>query len=112
MDRSAKSPGSTTPVDGPVGGPVDIVVHLLVQPSARRDEIVGPQGDALKIRVAAPADRGRANRAALALLAAGLGVPESRLTLVAGAGSRSKRVRVEGADPIRLRELFAPRPAL
>lgn len=106
MDRSAKSPGSKALADGAI----DIVIHLLVQPSARRDEIVGRQGDALKIRVSAPADSGRANRAALALLATELGVPVGRFTLVTGAASRSKRVRVEGADPIRLRELFAPRP--
>jgi len=85
----------------------DLVIQLLVQPGARRDEVVGRHGEALKVRVRAPAQQGRANRAALALLAAALGVPEQQVTLVGGAASRSKWVRVLGADTGALRRLLS-----
>ena len=81
------------------------LLAVRVQPRARRDEVVGWRDGVLRLRVtAAPAD-GRANRAALALLAEALGVPVSTLELVAGAASRDKRVRVGGlgADQVRAR---------
>lgn len=69
---------------------------LRVSPGARRDEIVGRHGDAWKVRVAAPADRGRANEALLALLARALGLPPGQVRLVAGATSRDKVIEAEG----------------
>jgi uncharacterized protein YggU (UPF0235/DUF167 family) len=50
------------------------------------------------VKVGAPAEDGKANRALLALLAARLGVASSALAIVAGAGARWKRVAVAG-DP-------------
>ena len=81
----------------PWGRPVEggFEVRLKVVPGASRSEIVGPLGDRLKVRVAAPAESGKANRAALALLRAWLGA--SRVTLVAGRRSAEKTVRVERA---------------
>src|SRR5260370_39387770 len=57
---------------------------------------MGRHGDALKVKVGAPPEGGRANDAVLALLAEVLGVPATALTLVGGSASRSKRVRVTG----------------
>jgi uncharacterized protein (TIGR00251 family) len=74
-----------------------VVLRLLVQPGARRPGVVGRHGDALKVAVAAPADRGKANEAVLALVAEVLGVARSSVELVAGATARSKRVAVRGA---------------
>ena len=51
------------------------------------------------MRVAAPAERGRANEALLDLLAGALSVSRSRVTLVAGAASREKVVRLDGLEP-------------
>ena len=73
-----------------------LVLRLRVQPGARRDAVVGRHGDALKVAVAAPADRGRANEAVLDLVAGVLGVGRPAVELVAGASSRTKRVAVRG----------------
>lgn len=75
-----------------------VVLAVYVQPGARRDALVGPHGDALKVRVAAPPEDGRANKAVVALLAATLGVPARSVSVIAGEHSRSKRVRIEGVD--------------
>lgn len=87
------------------GDLVDAVIHLHVQPGARRTEIVGPHGGALKIRVSAPARDGRANAMCLEFLAATLDVALRRLVLEAGASVRAKRVRATGVPFDRLRRL-------
>jgi hypothetical protein len=67
---------------------------VYVQPRASRTEVVGWQGDALKIRLAAPPVDGAANRALVRFLAKMLAVSSREVTIVAGASSRRKRVAV------------------
>nr|WP_221229608.1 DUF167 family protein [Niveibacterium umoris] len=81
------------------------LLSLHIQPGASRTEIAGLHGDALKIRLAAPPVDGKANAALLAFIADTLDLPKRAVTLESGASSRQKRVRVEGADPVRLASL-------
>ncbi len=74
------------------------LVRLRVTAGASRDAIAGWQGDVLRLRVAAPPERGKANEAALRLLATALGLERRRLRLVRGATSREKLVQVEGVE--------------
>lgn len=76
----------------------DLVLRLHVQPGAGRTAVVGRHGDALKVRVAAPPEGGRANEACLALVAETLGVSRDAVELAGGPSSRSKRVRVTGVE--------------
>lgn len=71
-------------------------LRLRVVPGAARSEIVGPHGEGWKLRVAAPAERGRANDAVRDLLATALGVPRDAVTIVAGGASRDKVVEIVG----------------
>jgi uncharacterized protein (TIGR00251 family) len=75
-----------------------LMLNLHIQPGAKRSELVGLHGDALKIRLAAPPVEGKANAALIAFLADLLGVPKAAVSLEAGASSRRKRVRVDGAS--------------
>ena len=68
----------------------------MVQPRARRSEVVGPHGGALRIRIAAPPVEGAANEALVAFLAGRLGVPRSAVTLRRGTTGRRKVVEIEG----------------
>jgi uncharacterized protein (TIGR00251 family) len=70
------------------------------QPGARRTEVTGLHGDALRIRVAAPALEDRANAALIEFIAEKLGVPKRDVTLVGGARSREKRLEIRGAVDI------------
>ena len=72
------------------------LLALKVIPGARRERIVGPLGDALKIAVAQPPEDGRANEAVVKLLATALGVPRHAVTLVGGFTSGQKLVRITG----------------
>ncbi len=64
-----------------------------ITPRARRDAIErGP--DALRIRVTAVPENGKANAAVIRLLSRALGVPKSRLELVRGETARDKLFRI------------------
>ena len=76
-----------------------VVLSLHIQPGAKKTEISGIHGDALKIRLAAPPVDGKANDALLAFIAKTLGIPKSRVHLLSGQASRSKRVAVTGLTP-------------
>ena len=71
-------------------------IAVVVSPGAKRSAIVGRQGDAWKLRVAAPPERGRANAAVCALLVEALGVPAGSVRVVAGTTSRRKLVEIDG----------------
>lgn len=74
------------------------VLALHIQPGAKKTGIAGLHGEALKIRLAAPPVDGKANAALIEFLAKTCGVPRSALELVSGEASRTKRVRITGAD--------------
>jgi uncharacterized protein (TIGR00251 family) len=65
-------------------------------PNAPRNAVVGWLGDALKIKVHAPALEGRANEELCGFLAGALGLPRRSVTLVRGDKSRQKVVRIDG----------------
>ncbi|MEO6992665.1 MAG: DUF167 domain-containing protein [Lacunisphaera sp.] len=71
-------------------------LDLKTIPNAPRDEIVGWLGEALKVKVHAPALDGRANDALLAFLAEQFGLPRRAVTLVRGDKSRLKVVQITG----------------
>jgi len=77
-----------------------LVISVHAQPGAKRTEVAGVHGDALKIRVAAPALEDRANEALAAFIAEKLGIAKREVTLVRGAKSREKRFAISAAaDP-------------
>jgi len=82
------------------GGPGRGGVRLRVRavPGARREAILGFHGEALRVAVRAPADRGRANEALLDLLADRLGVGRRDLELLSGRSGRDKVLAVRGVD--------------
>ena len=72
----------------------DLVLLLRVQPRASRDEIAGPQGDRLRVRITAPPVDGKANAHLLRFLAEAFGVPAADATLERGETGRDKQVRI------------------
>ena len=75
---------------------VSCTLPIKAIPNAPRNEVVGWLGDALKIKVHAPALDGRANDALCAFLAVELGLPQRAVTLAHGDKSRQKLVRIAG----------------
>jgi uncharacterized protein (TIGR00251 family) len=71
-------------------------IAVKVVPRAAQDEIVGWLEGVLKVRVMAPPQDGRANRALEVLLATKLRLKKSAVTVAAGLASARKRVAIEG----------------
>lgn len=81
--------------------PDGIELAVRATPKGGRDSIDGVKADAagnvwLAIRVSAPADDGRANKAVAKLLAFHFGVPNRDVSLASGATARLKRFRISG----------------
>jgi uncharacterized protein len=77
-------------------------VRVRVSPGARTAAIVGPYGDGWKVRVAAPAEGGRANDAVVRLLSETLDLPRDAVTLVSGHAAREKIVELVGLDQMQI----------
>jgi uncharacterized protein (TIGR00251 family) len=74
-----------------------LTLTLHIQPGAKRTEVAGLHGEALKLRLAAPPIEGRANEALLKFIAAAFDVPPRQVELKQGAQSRHKVVAVTGS---------------
>lgn len=74
-----------------------ITLVLYVQPGAKRSEVAGLHGAALKVRLAAPPIEGRANEALLRFIAERFDVPLRNVEIIQGEQSRHKRVVVRSS---------------
>jgi uncharacterized protein len=90
------------------GGRVRVTIR--VYPNARFARVGGRYGDreppVLIVRVPAPAAQGRANAAAIRLLASAFEVPARSIHIVSGHGSRTKVVEVAEANEATLKSLL------
>ena len=75
-----------------------LLLRLLVQPRASKNELAGLHNDALKLRLTTPPVEGRANQAVIAFLAKRLHLPKSALTIKSGQQSREKQVLISGCS--------------
>jgi uncharacterized protein len=84
-------------------GGVELNVRVL--PGARKNQVDGRHGDALKIRLQAPPVEGKANQALVNFLSETLLVSRSQIRILSGEKSRNKRIRIEGATAIQCQTL-------
>jgi len=73
-----------------------VTFSIHVQPGASRNEIIGPSGSELKIRLTSPPVEGAANKLCRQFLAKLLRVAKSDVQIIAGEKSRHKIIRIEG----------------
>jgi len=71
--------------------------RVKVIPRSAKTEIAGEMADGtLKVKVAAPPEKGKANETLCAFLAEHYGVPRSAVTIVSGHSAALKLVRIDG----------------
>jgi len=72
----------------------DLLLRLVLQPKASRDQFVGLLGDELKIAITAPPIDGQANAHLIKFLSKEFKVAKGAITVEKGLLSRHKRVRI------------------
>lgn len=77
-----------------------LILTLHVQPGARRSEVSGIHGNALKLKVSAPPVENKANTALIAFLSKALGVQKTAITIRRGATGRRKAVEIAGGPEL------------
>jgi len=83
-----------------------LILRLIVQPKASRNEIVGLHNDALKLRLTTPPIEGRANKAVIAFIAKRLHLPKSSVSIKSGLQNRNKQVLILGCNEENVRQLL------
>ncbi len=86
--------------------PGGVTFDVKAVPGGSRDQIVGLLGTALKVKVSAAPEDGKANAAVCRLLAAALGVPTRSVTVTAGHTRPQKRIAVAGLAPAQVLQLL------
>ena len=86
--------------ESPAGTTFSVKVH----PRAKKNEITGKVGDALKVALTAPPVDGKAKAACIEFFAKLLNVPRSSVTIAAGQTSRNKVIRVAGLTAQQIRD--------
>jgi hypothetical protein len=85
-----------------------VTLSVKVVPGSSRSRVVGRYGDGIKVQVAAVAERGKANRAVIEVIAEAFGLRESQVVIVSGHTQPRKMVQIdmpEGALRAKLAEL-------
>ena len=77
-----------------------LTLTLHIQPGARKSGFAGLHGDALKVRIAAPAVDNKANAALVEFLSEALDVPKSAIAIRLGATGRRKVVEIAGGPEL------------
>ena len=89
----------------PRGDGVLLTIH--VTPGAKRDAVGGEHAGALRVSTTKPADRGKANKHIVELVAKAVGIRRYQVELVSGHASRQKRLKIVGIDHAPLSRLVA-----
>jgi uncharacterized protein (TIGR00251 family) len=79
-------------------------------PNAPRNAVVGWLGDALKVKVHAPALEGRANDELCEFIADTLGLPRRAVTVALGDKSRQKLLQIDGLTLADVRQRLTEKP--
>lgn len=83
-------------------------LSVRVHPGARRNDVAGLHAGAVKISITTPPTDGRANEALIAFLAELMRLPRARVSIVSGATSRSKLVRITGKSAAEVQAALFP----
>jgi uncharacterized protein len=81
-----------------------VVFPVRVIPNAKQNQIIGVEGDAIKIRLAARPIEGRANEALIEFISAYFNLRRSNVEIVRGAKSSRKVMRLRGKTASQLAE--------
>ena len=74
----------------------EITLKIKVEPRSSKSGIVGPYGDALKVKLTSPPVEGKANKELIDLLSKELKIPKKDIEIISGQSSKNKIVKIIG----------------
>jgi uncharacterized protein (TIGR00251 family) len=72
-----------------------MIIKVHIQPNAKKNEIVGHHGDAIKIKLKAPPVNGKANETLMDFLSEAFNISKRELSIISGQTSRQKLVKID-----------------
>ena len=79
--------------DKPLNG---LSLKIKVEPRSSKSGIVGPYGDALKVKLTSPPVEGKANKELIEVLAKGFRIAKKDIEITSGQSSKNKVVKLYG----------------
>jgi uncharacterized protein (TIGR00251 family) len=84
--------------------PRGVILPVRAAAGSRRNAILGIRNGAVRVAVTAAPEKGKANKAIIAVLSEALSIPKSMIQLIAGETSQQKRFLLVGADGESIRQ--------
>ncbi len=81
-------------------GKSEIRINIKVEPRSSKSGIVGPYGDALKVKLTSPPVEGKANKELVEVLAKAFGIRKKDVEIISGQASKNKTVKLTGVKDI------------
>jgi len=75
-------------------------LKVLIQPNAKKNEILGFRGEYLKVKIKAPPVEGKANDELIAFLASYLRLPKKNIQIILGQSNKKKILEIAGIDEL------------
>lgn len=72
----------------------ELILKIKVEPRSSKAGVVGPYGDALKVKLTSPPVEGKANKELIELLAKEFGIPKRDIEIISGQSSKNKIVKL------------------
>ena len=91
--------------------PQGVILTVRAHAGARRNAVVGVREGMLRVAVTEAPEKGKANKAIVAVLSKTLGVPKSAIVLLSGTTSPRKRFLIVGGDADRLSAVLQRLPS-
>ena len=77
-----------------------LIIKIKVEPRSSKSGIVGPYGDALKVKLTSPPVEGKANKELVEVLSKEYGVPKKNIEIISGQSSKNKTVKLIGVKSV------------
>jgi uncharacterized protein (TIGR00251 family) len=78
----------------------ELILKIKVEPRSSKSGVVGPYGDALKVKLTSPPVEGKANKELIEVLAREFGISKKDIGIISGQSSKNKIVRLIGVKAI------------
>ncbi len=82
---------------------VHLIINIKVEPRSSKSGIIGPYGDALKVKLTSPPVEGKANKELTEVLAKEFGIRKKDVEIISGQSSKNKSVKLIGVTDINAR---------